>query len=87
MPRRSKPDEYAVEGVDYTEWSSSDDDADGGIEAAVGLNQVQSRVFSCLQFHSTTRSCSHLRSQAATCCWYDAPPHHDASACNPTPLC
>lgn len=45
MPRRSKPDEYAVEGVDYTEWSSSDDDADSGIEAAVGLDQVQSRVF------------------------------------------
>ena len=36
LPRRSKVDEYAVEGVDYTDWSSDEEDD----EAATGAEQV-----------------------------------------------
>lgn len=44
MPKRHMPDEHAVEGVDYTEWSSSDEDADSDIQAAIGLDQVTRTV-------------------------------------------
>lgn len=37
LPRRSKPDEYAVEGVDYTDWTSEDE----GEDAAAGVEQVR----------------------------------------------
>lgn len=31
MPQRHRPDEYAVEGVDYTDWSDSDSDSASGV--------------------------------------------------------
>ena len=43
MPRRTKPDAYAVDGVDYTDWGSEDGSgSDNGGDGGVG--QVQSRA-------------------------------------------
>jgi D123 len=57
LPRRSKVDEYAVEGVDYTEWSSDDEDD----EAAVGIGQVipssLTQAYACVQHADLDHPC------------------------------